>query len=246
MRKILLLILALWVTTPGPLAQDGKIRIAVIDTGINQYAKVKGLPLRDYMCESGHTDLTGKGIEDINGHGTNIAAIIAEGMNPAKQCLVIIKFYHNKEHEDTLFKDKINSYKYWYYARITENGLIAALRADVSYINMSQSGGSFFPKEERLLREFIASGVTVVVAAGNDNLDLSKACVAYPACYNIKNKRFKVVANYTWTDRAYMSNYNGPVNARENGMSVYAGGKILSGTSQAAAVHMSRIIRGLK
>lgn len=227
----------------GPTLAETRLKVAIIDTGIKSEVKVKGVSLSKYMCQDGHEDLTGMGLRDVHGHGTNIAAIIADGMDYKTQCMVIIKFWHSKQHEAEKIKQKTNTA---YFSKITAKGVGAAINSGAKIINMSQSGGTFFPAEEALIKRATGDGIKVVVAAGNNGLNLSLVCEAYPACYDIRSKNFIVVANYVGNMVSSLSNYGGPVNAFEDGTNITAGGYTMTGTSQAAAIRTSKILRSLQ
>lgn len=200
-----------------------KIRIAVIDSGLG------GAEIQPYLCEDGNVDLTGEGIRDVNGHGSNIAAIIANHMNPETHCIMLIKWWHDKHtHVNSLF-----------------SAVDHAIESNASYINMSLEGYVPDKQEEASIKYALRHGITVVVAAGNEGSDLGTVCDVYPACYRIVHPNFYVVANFINGHRYSSTNYGGPVNAFENGVDVDAGGHVMTGTSQATAIFTNKLIRGL-
>src|SRR5690606_16619997 len=71
-------------------AEDSRQIIMVIDTGLKMTKEIY-----PYVCQAGHKSYIfgQKALEDHNGHGTNVAGLIAKGMDPKKQCLVIVKFW---------------------------------------------------------------------------------------------------------------------------------------------------------
>jgi hypothetical protein len=150
---------------------ETRTRIAVIDTGIriNEMSK-------PFLCKDGHKDFTEYGILDANGHGYNIAGLIARGMNNKTHCITVIKFY-NKDKENTRvgIEDSLTSaYNY-------------VLKLNPKYINLSISGEEFSQFELNFIKEMLRRGAIITVAAGNNNKDLSKRCVYFPACYNLKH-----------------------------------------------------------
>lgn len=224
---------------PIPLHCDNaetRIRIVVVDTGIvESYVK-------NYLCKSGHADVTGYGLKDVDGHGTNIASIIARSMDSTRQCLVIIKWYHTAEQysKDTEHDQEL------YFKRLSN----VVLQSYPSFVNMSLYGAKPILSEYRMIKTLLSRGATVVVAAGNKSMNLSKNCNAYPACYKLNNTNFHIVANYssgipsTGIQGFSGSNYGGPATDKINGDNVCEGGVCLSGTSQAAALITGQLVRG--
>lgn len=181
-------------------AKETRIKIAVIDTGIKVDEELK-----PFMCESGHKSFCNKNICDIDGHGTMIAKLIVDGLDSKKYCLLNLKW--NKG-------DATGSSPSIYYLK----ALIQAAIENVSYVNLSLSGATFFDEEYRLIKLMLHNNTTVVVAAGNDKKDLSKDCSAYPACLPIKHRNFRVVSNTYLGNPICSSNYGGPTTDTEIGM----------------------------
>lgn len=195
----------------------------MLDSGLG------GADIHPFLCDSGNVDLTGEGIRDTNGHGSNIAAIIAKNMNPETHCIMVVKWWHDsKIHNRSLFA-----------------AVDTAIENGANYINMSLAGYVPDKEEERSIRKALRVGVTVVVAAGNESSDLGVVCDVYPACYNFNSRRFFVVANYVDGQPYMSSDFGGPVNAYENGVAITAGGYTMTGTSQSAAKFTNKLIRGL-
>lgn len=183
------------------------VRVAVIDTGIN-ITKAPNVKL----CNTDHKDFSASSIVDTNGHGTNVSEIIAKNNKDNDYCIYAIKFY--SENTDTL-KAFVQSLVY-----------VNTLKVDI--VNLSVSGSGFSKLESILIKQLLDKGVKVVVAAGNDNKDISKKCDVYPACYD---DRIYIIGN-----KSNKSNYGKQVDFVLNGNRVNAGGKVLSGSSQSAAI----------
>lgn len=199
--------------------KDGREKIVIIDTGLKITKEIT-----PYLCSSSY-DSTKTGIKDNHGHGTNIVNIIAENMNPKKNCLYIIKFWNNGELEGTF------------------NNYMKALRhiktlTNVTYINLSLDGPLPDNDEMDLLKHFLSKNIKINVAAGNNNLNLDETCRAFPACYKISNPNFHVVGSNT----GFYSNKGKVVKYWENGSIVKAGGFTFSGTSQATAIHTRNML----
>lgn len=229
------LIYTLLLTCSLSLAIESRKVVVVMDTGIKSE-----LPIKEYLCNFPNKDATGKGLQDLVGHGTNIAYTILSKMNPKTHCLHIVKWY-NSEWDYQTPEGLTNLAKSYYIAL----EYIQAIRP--SYLNMSLSGNAYSLREHYILSTIIEQGATIVVSAGNDGINLSTSCNIYPACHRLRSDRFKVVSS-CGIDRVkhLFSNYGGPVNACANGFMVCAGGSCLTGTSQAAAVYTSTLIEADK
>lgn len=202
--------------------EEKRIRIGVLETGISadpQYNKG--------LCIDGHRDFTGTNLYDSEGHGPNVYSIITSRMDVEHYCITMIK----------VFERSINQPKV-----IVNAGIAYAMMLKVRYLNMSFGGDGQNAEEVKLINKLILSGVKITVASGNDGKNLSDKCNYFPACTPLKHPNFKVVGALKDGLRWRTSNYGGPVNTWENGVHIYGGGHIMSGTSQAAAVAMSKWI----
>lgn len=195
--------------------------ICVIDTGIRASPE-----LENKLCGP-VADMTGRGIEDKDGHGTNVASIIARQIDGSRFCIVPVKWYHNMATQVPIYL-AINK----------------AVRMGANYINISAGGDNPIDKERNALKRALDKGIVITVAAGNDNQDLNEKCSYFPSCYSEfrSYNNWHVVANFR--DGSYQdgSNYNGPVNSLANGHKVSAGGSMMSGTSQASAQYMGQLV----
>lgn len=195
-----------------------RIKIGVIDTGISLTDSN-----RKFFCKESK-DFTGTGLEDHNGHGTNISGIISKHLDASKYCIVMIKYYDLKN-------DGLEAYL---------EALQYAITLNINFLNLSVEGYSYNTEEKALLAKITRNGVKVVVSAGNDAWDFDiTGCIVFPACYPFK-KNFYVVGS----SNSRYSNRNGPVKYYENGTQE-GFGIIKIGTSQAAAVLTNKLVRGL-
>ena len=232
-------------------AEDSRQIIMVIDTGLNMTKEIE-----PYVCEAGHKSYIfgQKALEDHNGHGSNVAGLIAKGMNPKKQCLVIVKFWD----QDMNGVDTIE---------LVREALRYAIALKPAFINMSLTGRTPDHLEMRYVNKLISMGVNIAVAAGNENRDLDKSCRSFPACYKINSPHFRVVGSNTVrleplsrtiilkgprqevrrvNGKYYKvfrySNYGKRITNWENGTLV--GSPKMTGTSQATAISMSKWVQG--
>lgn len=142
---------------------EAKLRVAVIDTGINWYLENK-LPI----C--GLYDVTGYGVNDTHGHGSHVAATIAKYAGNSDYCLVIIKFY-----------DPRNSAIH--HGRNSTRALQLALDLKLDIVNYSGGGDEALSSEADAIQKLIKTGVVINAAAGNESKAFSKHYCFYPACY---------------------------------------------------------------
>lgn len=203
---------------------ESRVKIAVIDTGL-----IISKDIVPYMCRLQHQDFTGTGLYDTIGHGTNVSYLIAKRIDPEKHCLLILKWYSPYLNENTKINNLIRALAY-------------SISQNVNVINLSMYGPSPVPSEKLLIRHALERGIILVVSAGNDGVDLDKNCNAYPACYGFKHDNFFIVANYEKNRKTPFTNYNGPVNVKENGQNQEGGGFVMSGTSMSCGVFTGKLI----
>ncbi|MCL2739891.1 MAG: S8 family serine peptidase [Oscillospiraceae bacterium] len=136
-----------------------EIKVAVIDTGFSSDAPIfSGRMIQGYNTAAKTYDTT-----DIDGHGTAMASVVA------------YTTWHNPNIKIMPLKiDRGGDIQSAPFAEAVEH----ATRAGVDVISISiaanlKQGDSFVWGIERAIREAIAAGITVVVASGNDNQDVS-------------------------------------------------------------------------
>ena len=202
--------------------EETRERIVIIDSGARTSSMAK---YADKLCLNGHTSYVGLIDIDLSGHGTNLLGIVAPSVDKNTQCITIVKSWQEAltEKEET--------------AAFLKALVYVSQLQNVGFVNISITGSDPQEGELEALKTLTLVGAKVVVAAGNNSKDLGKICNIFPACYPVK-KNFYVVAS---VPSAY-SNYGGPVNAEENGNKVCADGICLTGSSQATAVHTSKLI----
>ena len=224
--KLIFLLVYLLVPRFTHAAEHRKV-VAVVDTGMPPAPAIT-----KYLCNMTHYDLTGFGITDHHGHGSNIAFIIASRMNIKTHCLLIIKWYDT---DKTSVDGQVLSNAVRAYSAVLD-------QVRPAYVNLSLSGGSYFSYESNVLKGLLQTGSTIIVSAGNDYLNLDNNCISYPACYNISSSRFHVVGarnQLTGSIEPY-SNRGRVVTDYESGNSCTFN-TCYSGTSQAAAFLTGRL-----
>lgn len=157
MRSIILLIFLIFSIE----IHAKQLKVAVLDTGMPVTTK---LP----YCSSDHADFTGTGLYDTDGHGTNVAALIAREAKGVNFCIISVKYYGDP-------------------SRTLENLLLAinyAIDQNVDIINISGGGRSYDRSEALAVQKALNKGIKVFAAAGNDSKDFSQSCDFYPACYD--------------------------------------------------------------
>jgi subtilisin family serine protease len=192
-----------------------KTPVAVIDTGVSFAQK-------HLLCKNGNISYTST-LYDNHGHGTNVVGIIGSTMNKKKYCIISYKFYENGISGAQAIKN-------------ISKALRNAIDRGVKIINLSLEGPQPVSVERKLIKEALDKGIIVVVAAGNDGINLDKKCKSYPACYKFKHKNFIVVGA-----KDMRLNFGSMIDYCEKG---YRQGKpVLSGTSQATANFTKKLVK---
>jgi major intracellular serine protease len=171
--------------------------------------------------------------QDNHGHGTHIAGLILK--DTCKEVEFISCKYYDRDSDSE--EDRIALSLYCFQkARLLK----------VDFLNYSSSGRNYYQPEYNLIKAIIANGTKVIVAAGNDSLNLS-VWKRYPAAYKIPG--LIVVGNLTPSGYTNLtSNYG------LNGMQWEMGSDIrstlpngqfgvMSGTSQATAIKTNKLIK---
>jgi len=202
---------------------ESRIKIAVIDTGIGALQAHQ-----DYSCDGHKSYIDNSIVADMN-HGKNIISILSKDINPKTHCIVSYKVYKNKTSTGVE----------------AMNATLKALKHivkdySIRYVNISMGGPEYHEIERKLIKRLLLRGVTIVVAAGNERDNLDKFCNYFPACYKntLKYSKFYVVKSALDS-----SNYGSIVTDKFSGYRV--GTPRLSGTSQAAAQKMAKILKSV-
>lgn len=228
--------------------------ISVIDTG---YTKRYGFEMPNF-CKSGHQDFTtpyrNENVvpPDNNGHGTNIVHIIQDRLSflpKNSYCIVVFKYWNKGVSDKQALINTALSFQ-------------ASRKMKADLVNYSSFGQVFSIEEYNAVKEMLDDNIVLVAAAGNNSARIvseeeryngprvrfiqnnvlmpeEKTVLAYPANYD---SRIIVVGNLS-EDRLRnpKSNWGDRIDAWEIGTNISAGGITMSGTSQATAVHASKI-----
>jgi subtilisin family serine protease len=203
----------------------------VIDTGFDFKGK---WDIQPKICPTGHKDLTGQGLQDVNGHGTHIAGLIAKYAGDADYCLVIIKFFHNDLVKGDTLQASIDAINH-------------AVDQKVDIINLSMGGVGYSNSEYKAVKRALDDDITIIAAAGNEGKDFKKQPY-YPALYD--DRIIVVAAVDKRMKRMPSSNYGVQVDAYELGENVLStmphnSYGHLTGTSQATAIHTGKFVQHL-
>lgn len=185
------------------LAGTNKVKVAVIDTGI----------------DASHPELKNKLITNVNvmnslkkglpdSHGTHVAGIIAAEKGNG------IGGYGIAPNSDIVSIDVFNRSFFTSDYTIAE-GILEAIRQDVDVMNMSL--GSYYPSPiiKDAVQKAIDKGIVIVAAAGNDGVNLA----SYPASYE---GVISVGATDENNELAFFSTYGPAVDVVAPGHKVYA------------------------
>ena len=201
---------------------ETRTKIAVIDTGINAE-----LLSKKYMCKDSTKNFTKYSEFDNHGHGSHIAHIIGSRIDSRKYCIKAYKVWHKGSKNPLL--NSTNALK-----NIVKD-------KSIKYVNISMSGDAYSSREFYYLRKLALNGVKVSVAAGNDSKELKwDKCNIYPACY-----RRDIPINFDVVSASDTEASNtGFFTKKEKGKNIISYGGSMSGSSQATAIHTSKLING--
>lgn len=211
-RTLVVSILAILSVSATPIKRGPTHRIAVVDTGLDLDSE----EFKPYLCPTGHRDFTGLGIQDDDGHGSEVTGLIISNARGSDFCIVVYKFFSNR-------------------ARLSWNSaLLGALREinrqRFEVANLSLSGEGFLQDE---YSEFKANQFTTfVTAAGNDGVSLDED-PRYPASYGFKNIIVVGALNKFTGKKRELSNYGSIVKNWEKA----------EATSFATAITTGKIIK---
>ena len=189
------------------------VKVAIVDSGVSYHKKMDGRILSGIdLVDDDYTP------SDQNGHGTHVAGTVVD-------CTPGIKVYLLPVRVMNASGDGSPS--------VVGNGIRYAVSKGAKVINLSLGGYSHYQYLEDCINYAHNSGVTVVIASGNENENTKKICPAHmtnPIVVGAINSDYK---------RCSFSNYGSSVDLAapgDNIISCWVGGgyALASGTSMAA------------
>lgn len=212
------------------ITEGSGVKVAVLDTGIS----LSHPDLAANIVGSVNVADIGSSAEDDNGHGSNVAGIIAAVADNGAGVAGIAP-------QAGIYAIKVAGSDGTLDTSSSIRGIKAAIEAGADVINMSygSTGSAGYSQDEQdAINDAVAAGITVVAAAGNgsNNNGVATNTVNYPAAYS---NVIAVAAYQSDNTLAYFSNYGSWVDIAAPGvdmLSCYKNSKYAkeSGTSQAS------------
>ena len=201
-------------------------KVVVIDTGLN----IEDPRFKPVLCKSGHKSFVGE-LSDTDGHGTHIVGLIKRYARDSDYCIVVVKYYEEKSTSDEQARRFLEALRY-------------SMEINPDFVNYSGGGYGFSFAEGTIIRD--NRDVQFVFAAGNYNENIDEPRTAYyPAAYDFPN----VLPIGNWVRnkiKAPTSNYGHRVEweigTNVESTAIGSGTKIMSGTSQAAAIRTGCLV----
>ncbi len=131
---------------------ETRIKVAIIDTGLRPERR-----FMPFLCSGNeHISLVSENYNfDPIGHGTSVAGLIIENLDPKTHCIVMIKFM-GQSGNGNVTKNIIDGIKY-------------ATKIGARYLNLSLGGSESSKEELEALQAAIKSGMHISAASGNDS-----------------------------------------------------------------------------
>lgn len=202
------------------IAQAKKLKVAIIDTGA---------PKQKAECYEAYNFTESKTVDDYNGHGSNVAALIENNAGKDSYCPIYMKYYDVVKPENNL--------------KNTLAALKTAILIDVDVIVYAAGGTDYSKEEAALIKQALDKKIVVIVAAGNEGHDLGKSCNYYPACSD--SRVIVVGCKDSKRNKCSFSNYGSRVDLWDQGENIDAGGYDKTGTSQSTAIIAGKFIKFL-
>lgn len=222
----------------------GKVKVAVIDTGVNRnHVMLKGRiasssrKMTSYLSSLDVSD-PDYDYEDVDysGHGTHVAGILADGTSSQVKLIIIRAFVRTSEGTTVASAlDLLNAMQY----AVKKGAKVINLSADIS----SSISKDLYQMYERSLKKLRNKGAVICVAAGNQMNGESKNMAvnkSYPARSKYvlaigSLKKNKKKSSFSYYGRA-LDFVAGGDNVRSASNADSSSYRIMSGTSQATPV----------
>ncbi|PIC62703.1 hypothetical protein CSV79_15605 [Sporosarcina sp. P13] len=203
--------------------QKKSIVVAVIDSGIaTNHEDLQGrIQPGGYNFHGNNTN-----IEDVNGHGTSVAGVLAASYSNDKGITGIAGPYNVK-----ILPLKVTHITGTSYVSDSIKAIDYAIRKKADVINLSLGSNERSSVENAAIQRAIQAGISVVASAGNEAEEGN--LINYPASYE---NVISVGATDSKNRRSTFSNYNSYISLVAPGTGVYTTGlsnsyKYMSGTS---------------
>lgn len=204
----------------------GSAVVAVIDSGVFRHALIDGK-----MGESGfdYIDVDDDSTNDLYGHGTHVAGIIADCTGELPVCIYPIRVLN------AAGKGKMSN---------VVNAVAEACAKKVDVINLSLESFVMSEALDTAILDAVSAGITVVIAAGNSGSDTEYVCPAH-----LRDRGVIVVGaaelNGESCVRASYSNYGESVDVYAFGTNIVScsrsGGFVEETGTSMAAPHISAL-----
>lgn len=173
-----------------PSVSQKKIRIAIVDTGVD-FSHPLLFPFKAPNQQEYNTT-------DTHGHGTHVAGIIAYHLNQvfgyqASSLFEIASFRYNTE-----YFFNIDSYN---------AALLEAYYWSPDFVNISSSGNLSHPLEKLIMDGFRLNNVKIIVAAGNNASALAEYPCGYIEVYCVGNLQKDFSLNPSSNYGPFLSHY---------------------------------------
>ena len=212
------------------------VRVYVVDTGVD-YSLASNFAPRGFDAVDGDGWADGSwqikdgDPRDCHGHGTHVAGVVGSGLCGVSEGATIVGVRVLNCGGSGYTSDVVNGI----------NWAVDDAAGRPAVINMSL-GGSYSQALNDAVANAVSSGVTVVVAAGNDNTDVryyspASAPSAITVAASDKNDNKAVFSNYGYGVDVFAPGTN------IESLRMYGGSVVMSGTSMAAP-HVAGVAAG--
>ena len=180
--------------TANPDKAQEPVIVAVLDTGVD----LSHPDLKDVLSDKQYDAVnSGTGAQDENGHGTHCAGIIAAKRNSDKSPLGVANIISSNV---KIMPIKVLGKTGGGGFQEIEKGIRYAMRNGAQVISMSLGGGMEYKDlgeekslQNQIIKEAIAQGIIVVIAAGNESCPLGGECSDKGLVFPKKFKEYTVL-----------------------------------------------------